>query len=82
MIIQNVSNCNVCAATSMRLNVTVIIGAFVFVFGAFITGMELVQGGGGGGGIYGAVLAGPLLIVFGIVVIKIGSRPKRFSRRK
>jgi hypothetical protein len=31
----------------MRLNVTVIIGAFVFVFGAFITGMELVQGGGG-----------------------------------
>jgi uncharacterized membrane protein YkvI len=65
----------------MRLNVTTIFGAFVFVFGAFITGMELVQGGGGGG-IYGAILAGPLLIVFGIVLMKFGSRSKRFSRRK
>jgi uncharacterized membrane protein YkvI len=66
----------------MRLNATVIFGGLVFVLGAFITGMELVQGGGGGGGIFGAILAGPLLVVFGAVLVKIGSRPKRFSRRK
>lgn len=64
----------------MRLNVTVVVGALIFVFGGFITGGELFQGGGGGGP-YGAVLVGPLLIVFGIVLVTIGSRPKRFSKR-
>lgn len=65
----------------MRLNTTIVIGALIFVFGAFITGGELVQGGGGGG-IFGAVLVGPLLIVFGFVLVRLGLRPKRFSRRK
>jgi hypothetical protein len=63
----------------MRLNVTVIVGVFVFVFGAFITGVELLSVGGGG--IFGAVLAGPVLIVFGVVLILYGSRPKRYSRK-
>jgi hypothetical protein len=36
----------------MRLNVTVVVGALVFVFGAFITGLGLAESGGGGG-IYG-----------------------------
>jgi|GEM_PF-6782882 hypothetical protein len=65
----------------MRLNVTVVVGALVFVFGAFITGLGLAESGGGGG-IYGSVLPGPLLIVFGIVLVTVGSRPKRFSKRK
>jgi hypothetical protein len=65
----------------MRLNVTVIVGALVFIFGAFITGLELSQGGGGGG-VYGSVFVGAVLIVFGIVIMQFGSRPKRFSKRK
>jgi hypothetical protein len=64
----------------LRLNVTIIVGALVFVFGTFLTGMEVIQGGGGG--IYGAVLAGPLLIVFGFVLVMFGSRRKRFSKRR
>jgi hypothetical protein len=66
----------------MRLNVTVIVGALVFIFGAFITGLELSQGGGGGGGVYGSVFVGAVLIVFGFVIMQLGSRPKRFSKRK
>jgi hypothetical protein len=65
-------------ALSMRLNVTMVIGALVFVFGAFITGTVLVEGGG----VFGSILPGPILIVLGIVLIKIGSRPKGFSKRK
>jgi len=64
----------------MRLNATVVVGALIFVLGGFITGGELFQGGGGGG-IYGSILPGPLLIVFGIVLVTVGSRPKRFSKR-
>jgi hypothetical protein len=66
----------------MRLNVTVIFGAFAFIFGAFITGLELSQAGGGGGGVYGSVFVGVVLIVFGFVIMEFGSRPKRFSKRK
>jgi hypothetical protein len=51
------------------------------VFGAFITGLGLIESGGGGG-IYGSILPGPLLLVFGIVLMAIGSRPKRFSKHK
>jgi hypothetical protein len=65
----------------MRLNVTIIVGALVFIFGAFITGLELSQGGGGGG-VYGSVFVGVVLIVFGFVIMQFGSRPKRFSKRK
>ena len=65
----------------MRLSVTVVVGALVFVFGAFITGFDLFQGGGGGGGPFGAVLAGPLLVVFGFVLVTFGSIPKRFSKK-
>jgi hypothetical protein len=65
----------------MRLNLTIISGALIIVFGAFITGFELSQGVGGGG-IYGAVLAGPVLIVLGFALIRFGSRRKRFSKRK
>ena len=63
----------------MRLNVTVVVGALVLVFGAFITGTGLTESGGGGG-IFGSILPGPLLMVFGIVLMKIGSKPKRFSK--
>jgi hypothetical protein len=65
----------------MRLNVTVIVGALVFIFGAFITGLELSESGGGGG-IYGSVFVGVVLIVFGFVIMQFGSRPKRFAKRK
>jgi hypothetical protein len=65
----------------MRLNVTVIVGALVFIFGAFITGLELSQMGGGGG-VYGSVFVGVVLIAFGFVIMQFSSRPKRFSKRK
>jgi hypothetical protein len=65
----------------MRLNVTIIVGALVFIFGAFITGLELSESGGGGG-VYGSVFVGAVLIVFGFVIMQLGSRPKRFSKRK
>jgi hypothetical protein len=44
----------------MKLNVTTIVGALVFIFGAFITGLELSQSGGGGG-VYGSVFVGVVL---------------------
>ena len=64
------------------MSVTIVVGALIFIFGAFITGFDLFQSGGGGGGPFGAVLAGPLLAVFGLVVMTLGSRRKRFSKRK
>jgi hypothetical protein len=67
----------------IRLNFFVIVGAGMFVFGLFITGVELLTSGlVSSAGVFGETLPSVLLVVLGIVLIRVGTRPKRFSRRK
>lgn len=62
----------------MRLNVETVAGGCLFVFGALIVGVEF--GGMESSTLFGTVLVGPILVVLGVVLVSLGSRPKRFSK--
>jgi hypothetical protein len=65
----------------LKLNLTLLAGGIVIALGVLDTGFQITSGGVGGG-VFGAVLTGPVLLIFGLVLIIYGSRPKgRFSRR-
>lgn len=67
----------------MKLNFFVVVGACFLLFGVLITTVELFTFGlAGSAGVFGASLPSALLVVLGIILIKFGTRPKRFARRK
>jgi hypothetical protein len=65
----------------LRFNLTLLAGGIVIALGVLDTGFQIASGGVGGG-VFGAVLTGPLLLIFGLVLVILGSRSRRrFSRR-
>ncbi len=66
----------------MRLTFFLLAGLLFLISGVFITVATLPGSLSGGGGIFGAVLAPVVLVVLGIVLMVVGTRPKRYSKRR
>jgi hypothetical protein len=67
----------------LRLNLFVIVGACLVFAGLFTTAVLVFRGGlGSSMGVFGVMMPSVLSLVLGIALIKVGTRPKRFSRRR
>ena len=66
----------------MRLTLFFVTGLCIVVFSVFIIVVTLPDSLGGGGGVFGAVLAPLVLVVLGIVLMVVGTTPKRYSKRR
>jgi hypothetical protein len=67
----------------MKLNLFVIVGACLVFAGLFTTVVLVFRGGlGSSMGVFGVTMPSVLSLVLGISLIKVGTRPKRFSRKR
>ena len=67
----------------MKLNFFVIVGVCLVFAGLFTTVILVLRGGlGSSMGVFGVTMPSVLSLVLGIALIKVGTRSKRFSRRK
>ncbi|MGD0638840.1 MAG: hypothetical protein ABSA72_12455 [Nitrososphaerales archaeon] len=67
----------------MRITLLFLVGLCVTFLSVLYTVLAVFDGFlAGGGGIFGAVLAPVILVVFGIVLMTLGMRRKRYSKRR
>ena len=67
----------------MRLTLFFLAGLLVTFSSVLFTVVSLFEGSlAGGSGLFGAVLAPVVLVVFGIVLMMLGTRQKRYSKRR
>ncbi|MGA2199511.1 MAG: hypothetical protein ABSG45_06195 [Nitrososphaerales archaeon] len=67
----------------MRLTLLFVAGFCVTFFSVLCTAAALFEGFlAGGGGVFGVVLAPVILVVMGIVLVMLGTRRKRYSKRR
>jgi hypothetical protein len=71
-----------CGHLHVRVTLFFVAGLCVVFFSVFIIVATLPDSLGGGGGVFGAVLGPVVLVVFGIVLMVVGMRPKRYSKHR